>query len=201
MNEKTIDVAGALMEVRRAYRLLHAYHQRLCDLMQLANESLVGLGLAFEKWAPHNVWLPRSKRPFFDHWAWDLTPAYQTECVWQGTRHGSHCKVYILVIADTGYDPSSDGEPDPSRFKPVEATSSEVRVGLHRTKAKHPDWSAAWDLFSKKANRKDGTDHQVKVGKDEYSYRCFELNLADLADGEAIKARLLLPIEQWLAAA
>lgn len=198
MNEKPIDVAGALLEVRHAYRLLHAYHQRLSDLMKLTNESLVEMGLGFERWEPNNVWLPRSKRPFFDHWAWDLTPAYQAQCVWGGKLHGSHCKVYILVIADTGYDPSSDGEPDPGRFKPVEATSSEVWVGMYRTKSKRPDWNASWELFKKMANRKDGNDHQVKVGEDEYTHRFFDLNLTELADKAAIKAKLLRPIEQWL---
>jgi len=202
MNDNPIDVAGALVEVRRAYRLLHAYHLRLCDLLQVTHAFLAERGLEFEHWTPINVArLPRSKTPFFDNWAWDLTPAYQVECLWQGTSHGSRCKVHIHSIADTGYDASCDGEPDPSHFKDVAETVSELRIGLYRTRAKNPDWSAAWEPLSHTTTRKDGTDHKVKVGGDEYTHRYFDVNLADLADENAVKAKLLLPIGQWIASA
>ncbi|WP_437580652.1 hypothetical protein [Sorangium sp. So ce887] len=200
MNEMNLDLAGALAEVRRAYRLLHAYHRRLCDLLQLTDEFLAERGFEFEQWEPLNVArIPRSAKPFFrpERWAWDLTPAYQVECSWLGSSNGIHCNVYIHAIADTGYDDSCDGEPEPTRFRAAEITASELRVGLQRTRARKPDWSAAWKLFSRITNRKDGTDHQVWVDGDEYTYRYFNLNLAELGDEGAINGRLLLPLDNW----
>ncbi|XXX81440.1 hypothetical protein WMF30_22035 [Sorangium sp. So ce134] len=167
MNEVNLELARALAEVRRAYRLLHAYHRWLCDLLQLTDEFLAELGFEFERWEPLNVArLPRSAKPFFrsERWAWDLTPAYQVECSWLGSSKGIRCKVYIHAIADTGYDDSGDTEPDPTRFRAAEDAASELRVGLHRTRAKKPDWSGAWKLLSHITSRKDGTDHQVRVG-------------------------------------
>jgi hypothetical protein len=196
-------VGGALVEVRRAYRLLHAYHQRVYDLFQVTDTYLSGQGLAFESWGPLNVArLPRSKTPFFKTtWAWDMTPAYQIECQWEGTSHKHRCKVHVHAIADTGYDASCEGEPDPSQFKEVEETVSQLRVGMYRTRAKKPDWDAAWELLSRIKNRKDGADHTVSVRGDDYTHRYFDLNLADLADKPAVEARLLLPLGRWLAGA
>ncbi|AUX32024.1 MULTISPECIES: hypothetical protein [Sorangium] len=200
MNEVNLNLAGALAEVRRAYRLLHAYHRRLCDLLQVTDQFLAERGFEFERWEPVNVArLPRSAKPFFrpEYWAWDLTPAYQVECSWHGSREGIHCKVYIHAIADTGYVDSGDREPDPTRFRAAEETASELRVGLHRTRARKPDWSGAWKLLSPITNLRDGTHHQVKVGEDDYTYRYFNLNLAELGDEGAINDRLLLPLDNW----
>ncbi|WP_437947569.1 hypothetical protein WME98_43595 [Sorangium sp. So ce296] len=200
MNEKNVDLAGALADVRRAYRLLHAYHRRLCDLLQLTDEFLAERGFEFDRWAPINVArLPQSTKPFFrpEHWAWDLTPAYQVECVWQGSSNGTHCKIHIHAIADTGYDDSCDGEPDATSFKSAETAASELRIGLHRTRATKPDWSSAWSQLSRMANRKNGAEHKVRVGGDEYAYRYFDLNLAALGDEGAIKEKLLLSLDRW----
>lgn len=200
MGEKDFDLAQALAEVRGAYRLLHAYHRRLCDLLQMMDEFLSERGFEFNRWAPLNVArIPQSKKPFFrpEQWAWDLTPAYQVECSWRGSNKGTHYKVHIHAIADTGYDDSYDGEPDPTRFESAKTTVSEIRIGLYRTKAKKPDWSSAWEPISRIKNRKDGTEHKVRVSGDEYTHRYFDLNLAELGDEGAIKEKLLLPLDRW----
>ncbi|XXY48848.1 hypothetical protein WME91_53475 [Sorangium sp. So ce269] len=200
MNEKNVDLAGALADVRRAYRLLHAYHRRLCDLLQVTEEFLAERGFEFERWAPINVArIPQSTKPFFrpEQWAWDLTPVYQVECLWRGSNNGTHYKVHIHAIADTGYDDACDGEPDPTRFRAVETAASELRIGLYRTRAKKPDWSSAWAQLSRITNRKNGTEHKVRAGGDEYTHRYFDLNLAELGNEASVKEKLLLPLDQW----
>lgn len=202
MNEKQTDLAGALVEVRHAYRLLHAYHRRLCDLLQVTDEFLSERKLRFEHWAPLNVArLPRSKKPFFvpENWAWDLTPAYQVECTWEGSSNGARHKVHLHAIADTGYDASGDGEPDPSRFEASEAAVSELRIGLYRTRAKKPDWSAAWEQLSHLTSRKNGTDHTVTAGGNDYTHRYFDVNLTHLVDERAVQEKLLAPLGRWIA--
>ncbi|WP_437728187.1 hypothetical protein [Sorangium sp. So ce861] len=68
---------------------------------------------------------------------------------------------------------------------------------MHRTRAKKPDWSSAWSQLSRTANRKNGAEHKVMVGRDDYAYRYFDLNLTALADEGAIKEKLLLPLDRW----
>jgi hypothetical protein len=41
----------------------------------------------------------------------------------------------------------------------------------------------------------------VKVGADEYTHRYFDRNLAALGDKDAVKEKLLLPLERWLVGA
>jgi hypothetical protein len=110
MSSTSFDLPDALANVRRAYRLLHAYHRRLCDLLQLVHESVGKAGLEFESWEPLNVArLPRSATPFFENWAWDLTPAYQVRCVWRDghqdkTKEKLVRRVVIDAFADSGWD-------------------------------------------------------------------------------------------------
>jgi len=201
MNEKHLDLAEALADVRRAYRLLHAYHRRLCDLLQVTDEFLSERGLEFDHWSPLNVArLPNSTKPFFkpENWAWDLTPGYLVQCIWRGSKNGTNYNIHIHAVADTGYDTSRDGEPDPCHFLPAESSKSELRIGLWRTRAKAPDWGAAWKPISRIANRKDGSEHTSKVGGDEYTHRYFDMNLAELVDEPTVRERLLLPLERWI---
>lgn len=204
MNDKNDELSAALVDVRRAYRLLHAYHRRVNDLLYGAHEFLAKQGAEFESWGPINVWtLPQKTKPFFrpETWAWDLTPAYQVECVWRRLRNGIHHKIHIHAIADNGYDASGEGEPNPAIFEPAEKTRSEIRVALHQTRASEPDWGASWKKLSVKTNRKNGDIHVVAVGKDEYTYRYFEINLVDLGDEQAVKEKLLEPIGVWIVGA
>lgn len=203
MNEKNNELVEALADVRRAYRLLHAYHRRVNDLFYAAHEFLGKQGAEFESWRPINVWpLPQKSKPFFrpDTWAWDLTPAYQVECIWSRAKDKVNHKIHVHAIADTGYDASAqEGEPNPAKFELAEKSRSEIRVGLHRTRAAKPDWSAAWNLFSVLPNRKNGDIHIVKIGKDEYAHRYFEIDLVELIDEPAVKEKLLRPLNEWIA--
>lgn len=201
MSDKKNELADALTDVRRAYRLLHAYHRRVNDLFYAVHEFLEKQGAEFASWGPLNVWsLPQKTKPFFkpETWAWDLTPAYQVECVWHRFRDGIHHKLHIHAIADTGYDAAGEGEPDPAKFERAEKSRSEIRVGLHRTRAKNPDWSEAWKKLSANSTRKNSNVHCIKIESDEYTYRYFAVDIVDLSDEQAVKEKLLQPLLEWL---
>jgi hypothetical protein len=200
MSEKKDELAAALADVRRAYRLLHAYHRRLQDLLHTAHDFLEQQGFQFEQWSPLNVArLPQSTKPFFgSHWAWDLTPGYQVQCIWRRSKDKSSHRIFLHAIADTGYKTSAEGEPNPATFEAAETSRSEIRVGMYRTQAKKPDWGAAWNLLSVKANRKNGADHIVEVEQDKYAHRYFDLDLVELGDENAVKGKLLEPLRVWI---
>jgi len=201
MNDKKNELAAALVDVRRAYRLLHAYHRRLQDLLHTTHDFLMNDNFQFEHWSPINVSrLPQSTKPFFgSHWAWDMTPGYQVECVWRRSKEKASHKIHVHAIADTGYDASAEGEPNPATFESAETSRSEIRVGLYRARTKKPDWGAAWNLLSVKANRKNGDVHVVAVGNDEYSHRYFDVDIVELGDEHAVKEKLLRPVKEWAA--
>lgn len=196
------DLARALCDVRRAYRLLQVYHRRLCDLLQLVDGALTAAGLEFDRWEPINVWrLPRGKKPFFrpETWSWDLTPAYQVRCVWEQAVKGRARRVVIEHIGDTGYTTNSEGEPDPGTFKDAGQSATELRVGLWTARAKRADWDQAWVEVHRIPDWDDGRVHAVAVEGVEHTYRHLAADIADLCDAAAVKEKLLDPIEQWLA--
>jgi hypothetical protein len=201
MNDKKNELAAALMDVRRAYRLLHAYHRRLQDLFQCLDDVLVPKGIHFKHWRSSNVdRLPKKSKPFFRNWAWDLTPAYQMSCVWEGVNRKHTYSIGIDAIADTGYNASGDGEPDPSRFKSADHCGSELQIGFWRTTAKEPDWGAAWTQIEKR-DWSNGDIHAATVVRAEYLYRYETVNLVDLVDEHAVREKLLEPLRVWIAGA
>ena len=200
MNDKKDELKAALVDVRRAYRLLHAYHQRLQDLLRATHDFLESNNFEFKHWSPSNVVrLPQSTKPFFvGQWAWDLTPSYMVQCSWNRSDNKSAHQIYVQAIADTGYESFVGGEPNPLMFESAGTSRSEIRVGLYRTGTTKPDWGAAWHLLSGKADRTNGDVHVVTVGKDEYSHRYFDVDMVDLANEHAVKERLLDPMRAWI---
>lgn len=194
------DLARALCDVRRAYRLLQVYQRRLCDLLQLADGVLATAGLEFERWDPINVARPpRGRKPFWSGtWAWDFTPIYQVRCAWKQAMKGSARRVVIECFADTAYITSSEGEPDPSTFKDASQSATELRVGLWRARAKRANWDQAWVEVHKLPNWADGHVHTVDLEGVEHSFQEHRIDVADLCDPEAVQEKLLRPIEEWL---
>lgn len=71
------ELNNALADVRRAYRLVHAYQRRVSDLMTQVDQTLSATGLSFVQWRPlFNKASPRTSTPFFSggRWAWDMLP-------------------------------------------------------------------------------------------------------------------------------
>lgn len=199
MNDKNDELKAALVDVRRAYRLLHAYHRRLQDLFQRVDDFLAPKGISFDSWNSVNVSrLPAKSQPFFRNWAWDLTPAYQVTCKWQGLCGQRTYHIEVEAFADTGYDASGEREPDPIRFVSPEKCSSELRLGLWSATAKKPDWGTAWTVIEKQ-NWSDGNTHTAIVDAAKYMYRYGAIDLVELGDEQAVKEKLLEPLRVWIA--
>ncbi len=195
-------LSDTLVDVRKAYRLIHAYQRRVWDLLRVIDLSAANAGLAFKGWKPMNVNPPpKSKTKFFvGRWAWDFLPAYDLGCEWEKTEKKGTRRVYVIARADTGYDARGEGEPDASTFTPAEEGATEVRIGLWTASTATPDWRGAWQEVEAKIKRREDETYTLTVKGVTYRYRYARVNVADLVDEAAVKARVLAPIERWLAA-
>jgi hypothetical protein len=201
MSTQSSDLHRALSEVRRAFRLLHVYHRRLCDLLQTIDETLSRSGLAFQRWSPINVlWLPDGTSPFFrpDKWAWDLSPSYQVLCEWKGAHGDQVRRVVFECVADTGYNTTGGGEPDASRFDDVERCITELRVNMWTARGTDADWGAASKEVGELPDKYDGRAHAVRVGGVDLTYARYAVDAAELVDESAVHAKLCAPLEAWL---
>ena len=197
------ELETALIDVRRAYRLLHAYHRRLCDLLEIVDERLAKTGFEFDRWQPHHAALPaKASKRFFasDRWAWDLAPSYQLQCEWIATSTKLTRRVVIIAVADTGFDDSCDGEPDPEHFGQVEGATSELGLGLWTADSQKPAWGAAWERFERLPNAHDGREHAVVADGTRYTRKYQTLGLSMLDSESAVKERLLGPVAEWASA-
>ncbi|WP_044240347.1 hypothetical protein [Chondromyces apiculatus] len=195
------DLAPALADVRRAYRLLQVYHRRVCDLLQTFDEAVTAQGLAFVDWGPLNVYrLPKRRKPFFrpEIWAWDLTPAYQVRCTWEQSTKGHARCVIVEVIADTGYTTVNDGEPDPATFQDESASATEIHVGLWSAHTKRVDWKAAQTLLKSVQGWEQGGPHLVSVGGIQHAYERLRLDMAALTTMDAVRQQMITPVTDWL---
>lgn len=194
------QLGDALVDVRKAYRIVHAYQQRLWHLFRTIDHILGSAGLSFKGWYPMRYCSPpKSKTKFFvDRWAWDFLPAFEIGCEWEekaGTRKFVR-RVFIIAAADSGYRAPKQGEPDSNTFEPAEKTRSEIRVGLWTASSKSPNWGEAWEKLDDDAH--SGAMHTLCVKGVNYTYKYFCLDIAELVNEAAVKARLLELIELWL---
>ena len=158
------ELVAALVDVRRAYRLLHAYHRRLLDILATVDDALVVGGLGFDSWEPLNVDLPRrgTNKFFVNRWAWDFTPIYRVVSEWKSEpKSGTVRCVHIESIADTGYDDSSDGEPNPACFSGAEESETQLRIELWIAPTPTPNWEVARKRVEGTSGMYDGRAHAV----------------------------------------
>lgn len=197
------QLAAALTDVRRAYRLVQTYQRRLWDLLRGVDDLLSRAGLPFVRWQPMNVNSPPKPgtRFFVDRWAWDFVPAYQIGCEWQQieTKKKLARRVFVMATADTGYDATSEGEPDPAGFKPAEECATMLRIGLWTAPTTSPDWDEAVRERGGENKLRAGQSHTLNVKGTKYTYMFFLLDVADLVDEVSVKVKLLQPIDAWLA--
>ena len=199
------ELSKALVDVRNAYRLLHAYHKRTCDLFQTVNETVAKAGLRFERWDPVNVNALKPKQPFFApyNYAWDLTPGYQIQPQWsdkpkKGAKSGRARRIVLAAIADTGYDNPEGIDPDPAKFKPSEEVATQIWIRFWTAATPAPTWVDAAAKLETLPTPYDGDVKTLKIKGVDYTYQYSEVDVADLVDDAAVKTKLLAPIEAWL---
>lgn len=138
----TDELAHALADVRRAYRLLWAFQKRVTQYAAFIRERL-----GFER---YNVDYAFDKpgRSIEGCWTWDLLPftliglegvkrvaavERYPNGAWQNFPKRGDQLLYIHVVSDTAlYDAyyNGDREPDPTHFAPAQDTRSELHLAV-----------------------------------------------------------------------
>lgn len=123
-----MELDSALVDVRKAFRLLHAYQRRIIDTAKFITDTLsksIHSGFSvFSGNAPKNGYKMELNR-----WAWDWLNMYTYE-IYYGISNIENDTIQfaILFISDTGAfnSPRTHTEPNPQSFDSPE--DSETRV-------------------------------------------------------------------------
>ena len=213
MTESKLDLAAALTDVRRAYRLIYAYQRRVSDLLQEVSSTLGARGLEFYWWEANLFGgVGRGGTPFFaaGRWAWDMLPGYAPHCDWRSAAGPDQRRVVVVIRADTGFL-AKQGEPDPATFAQVEASRSELQIFLCRAtggtlapdayNAWDQTWADAWETVKGLGDLRDGRDHVGVIGPAQFTYRYIGIDIAQLPDAAAVRSKLIDPLVEWASVA
>ncbi len=124
MESNSDELKKALLDVRKAFRLLFLYQRRVLDLaMTFANEMSLRpycVGYGFNR--------PATANPF-DKWVWDMLPMYRVSFLFlspltdQNHPKRGEWLLDIHLVSDSGYPEGiswKKGEPNPVTFSPAE---------------------------------------------------------------------------------
>lgn len=171
MATNTKNLSNALIDVRRAHRLLYAYQRRMSDLAYFIKCKL---GMPKFRGFKHfsNPIYGRSKGHsrlsiWHDMWAWDYLYSYLFE-YYLGEQKTSdeayEYKLSIIQYSDTGYfDQEEEGTRlELEKFKPEKESSSKLLFFLeYKPKDRNWEWGDGTSLegivLDKKVGRKEHT--------------------------------------------
>lgn len=130
MKPSAQPIDEALLDVRKAYRLIHDYQRMTLDVVKYIGQQL---GMTYAGGSPKfSDASPRPGKGSLDFWAWDWLNLVLYEFRFtQGSAKGRGVTLSILLISDTGYFSSGEEpreEPDGSSFPSV--TSSRTAVAF-----------------------------------------------------------------------
>lgn len=192
------ELAGALTDVRRAYRLLHGYHRRVNGLFAQFDKAVEAQDFEFVQWAPVFFGRPRNKSgKFWDRrWAWDLLPGYGLGAVYQRKEPTPLRRILFQVVADDAYT-WGRVQPLPKDFDPVEDCQSLVHIGLWTAEDSRFQDRAAWAALRKLENPWDGSCHPVEVAGRAYSYALRTVDLSEITTDDAFSKLVVAPTRAW----
>lgn len=135
-------LATALVDVRRAYRLLWSYQRRVLDSIALIAGQFESR--TFATWQPMDFYRPAtpSVNPG-DHWAADLLPMMGADFFYlpQGRDRSlalpGQWMLAINITSDSGYT-IDDPEPDPGSFQSAEDCESVLLLYIVKSMADRP---------------------------------------------------------------
>ena len=182
------DIKSALTDVRKAYRLLFLYHQRVADLMaELA--SLMRCEFYYQAYRPQRHGVYGRK--------WDQTLPMIRNCVLflpAGQDQGSEnlkagdWMLALLVHSDSEFSLDEDAaEPDLAKLRPPEAAQSRLSLMVYRSMIdQQRNWFyGVWQALNWPKDR------QVTLELDgAVATYAMQSDLAELADSDAVKRRI-----------
>ncbi len=183
------DINAALIDVRKAYRLLYLYQKSVLDL---AKE--IADGLDFQQnccWTPIQFKTPpnRDNSPFKDRWAWDMLPMYDVSFLF--LREGvnkeksvkvGECLLKVHIISDNGYQEKGKKEPNPIEFQATENSDTILElIVIQASKDLGKTWVNIWNN-----NSTCNFDTEQLLRKYEMLLIRKEYCLAELSDQESL---------------
>jgi hypothetical protein len=130
------DFGAALVDVRKAYRLLYSFHRRIFDMVRAINSRAEAEGFAFELIEPSNEvpsgkeWSPND----VDQDYWEILPGYSIDFVWVKRSNPKHLdstdRIFgIAFFADSAWgEIDDDYEAGPETYKLSAESSKTIAV-------------------------------------------------------------------------
>lgn len=124
------ELGFALVDVRKAYRLLYQYQAAVFDLALQFSEKL---GCKFCRWEPY--WAASKKtKALIDCSPWELLPSYDFSVLYlsksahQNWPKKGHWLMELRFKSDSGYKEDGYAEPKPAQFITPEESQSMLEV-------------------------------------------------------------------------
>lgn len=206
MTERHDDVAQALVQVRRAYRLVWAYQRRLLDLLEAFGASLKERHPQLQFFSREPVGYSQPPRgdvdPTAGYWSWNFLPFYRCDLSWVTSSKVEPGALFVGVThyADTGYPPGARSEPDALQFPAAEQCSTWIHPYVMSVGASVPKGISTWlsliEAIGSTGEGKEWDHHIVEpcvFGK-RVAYSGLPIHAEDLASPELVKQRLTQPV-------
>jgi hypothetical protein len=140
MNFSTAEINEVLLDVRKAYRLLHDYQRMALDVTNYIGKQL---GLPYVGgWPKFSDASPKKGKGGLDYWSWDWLNLVFYECHFSEVPLGAPgLRVSVLLISDTGYfcsEQESVEQTNVSDFLAVEKSQTMVGFIISGKEWPHP---------------------------------------------------------------
>lgn len=140
MNSSTAEINQVLLDVRKAYRLLHDYQRMALDVTNYIGKQL---GLPYVGgWPKFSDASPKRGKGGLDYWSWDWLNLVFYECHFSEVPMGEPgLRVSVLLISDTGYfcsEQEAVEHTNVSDFLPVEQSQTLVGFLISGKEWPHP---------------------------------------------------------------
>jgi hypothetical protein len=157
MDENIDDI---LLNVRRAYRLLNAYHRRVLDTVKAIGQRLDGV---FYYWTADEYWkvLVWNEAVFAKYWGAIATQKVRFYFI--SDESFPKAGQWLLEVAHLG-DTADDGVPasyDPTVLTPAEGSMTAIRLTVAVATFGE---SASWDVFWAKCKYPWDAENARKIG-------------------------------------
>jgi hypothetical protein len=143
MSVSTKEIDQALLDVRKAYRLLHDYQRAALDAAKY-----IGAQIGFTYFGGYSNFsncAPRDGKGLLDNWSWDwLNLVFYDFHFTQKNGEKDILKFSIWLFSDTGYfvsDDTATAQTDVATFASAENSGTKVGFLLYR------EWTAEFDQF------------------------------------------------------
>jgi hypothetical protein len=149
MSEK---LAKALIDVRKAYRLIYLYQKNVLSTIERFVQEFSGV---FYWWTPIEFSTPPQRgTDLTKRWAWDLLPLYSAAILYtsEGGENTEHSPgdwlLSFQLTTDSSFEAKGE-EPNPNNFGPAEDSETSIIVSLwYCKKAISSNWF--WGIWNEK---------------------------------------------------